>query len=263
MKPTESHSLLQRVYYPARGDLGCSRQGGCMTARLPRPPDTTLRLVLRYPPPPHTPKATLQKGWAPQKTRSLDAPPAASADISGGGCTKPGASSRAAGAPKGSRPGASGRSPWGRGREGTGGRRPRGASAQRPSVSRLARHPAAGRARTPGRRSRGRLGRRRAESRAAPNPSASLTPHRGEGPDREAGRAARPVSLCHAVLPPTLSLSSSSPPPWSSGPLGSAGQKRYSTHAPHIAGTAASGRSVRRRFAKGKAPGPLPLLAGA
>lgn len=133
MKPTGSHSLLQRVYYPARGDVGCSRRGGCVTARLPRPPDTTLRLVLRYPPPPHTPKATLQKGWEPWKTRSLDAPPAASADISGGGCTKPGASSRAAGAPKGSRPGASGRSSWGRGRRGQegGGRAGRPRSAPR------------------------------------------------------------------------------------------------------------------------------------
>lgn len=133
MKPTGSHSLLQRVYYPARGDVGCSRRGGCVTARLPRPPDTTLRLVLRYPPPPHTSKATLQKGWKPRKTRSLDAPPAASADISGGGCTKPGASSRAAGAPKGSRPGASGRSSWGRGRRGQegGGRAGRPRSAPR------------------------------------------------------------------------------------------------------------------------------------
>lgn len=203
MKPTGSHPLLPRVYYPAGGDVGCSRREGCVTARLPRPPDTTRRLVVRHPPPPpHTPKATLQKGWAPRKTRSLDAPPAASADISGGGCTKPGASPRGAGAPKGSRPGASGRSPWGRGRKGTGGRRPRGAPALPPSASGLARHPAAGRARTPGRRSRGRRRRRRAESRAAPTPSASLTPHHGEGPDREAGRAARPVSLCHAVLPP-------------------------------------------------------------
>lgn len=51
----------------------CGRPTGCVTARLPRPPNAIGRLVARHPlstagHPPHTPKPTLQKGWAPWKT---------------------------------------------------------------------------------------------------------------------------------------------------------------------------------------------------
>lgn len=137
---------------------------------------------------------------------------------SGGGCLhKAGENRRGPGAQRGSRPGAAGRSPWGegKGRDRRGGRRPRGASGWRPSASRLAPHPAGRGPRPgPGRRSCGC-----AESRAVRTPSASLTPHRREGLDREAGRGASRQSLPRCPPPQPPSPLSPSPPPWSWGAL--------------------------------------------
>lgn len=241
MKPTGSRSLLPRgVYYPARGDVGCSGARGSLPDSTSSTPsrDTTRRLVVvvvvrpTHRHPPHTPRnQTLQKGWAPCKTRSLAAAeqPFPRRSARSGGCTKPGRQRE--------RTGEHGREA-GPGRRaavrGGGEERGEGRAAAARGVRAAPLGLQARTACTPPRaaprpRPQGpREGEAVQNPRAAPTPSASLTPHRGEGPDREAGRGASRQSLPRCPPPPTPSpLSSSSPPPpprWSSGPLGSAGQ---------------------------------------
>lgn len=211
MKPTGSRSLLPRgVYYPARGDVGCSGARGSLPDRTSSTPsrDTTRRLVVVVRPPhrhpPHTPRnQTLQKGWAPCKTRSLAAAeqPFPRRSARSGGCTKPGRQLERTG--EHGREAGPGRraAVRGGGEGGRGGRRPRGASGQRPSASRLALHaPRRGPRPDPGRRDRGRA--RLCRTPGPRRPRAHHLPLTAER-DRTGRRgAARPVSLCHAVLHP-------------------------------------------------------------
>lgn len=168
-------------------------------ARPPIPPLT-----------PHTPKATLQKGWAPRKTRSLDATPAVSATSPAAAAQsqEPALEQRAhrreagLGRPAAVRGGGDGRGPEGGGRAG----RPR--SAPRPAGSHVTQPRAA-----PGPPTAGaedgddddvqNPGPRR--------PRAHHLPRRGTGPGGGARGASR-QSLPRCP-PPTPSPLSSSPPP--------------------------------------------------
>lgn len=214
MKPTGSRSLLPRgVYYPARGDVGCSGARGSLPDSTSSTPsrDTTRRLlvvVVVRPPhrhPPHTPRnQTLQKGWAPCKTRSLAAAeqPFPRRSARSGGCTKPGRQLERTGEHgREAVPGASGRGPWGRGGERGGeggGRAGRPGSAPRPPGSHCM-HPAAGRAPTPAAGTEGGRGCAEPPGRADPERITYPSPRRGTGP----GGGARRVPSVSATLSST------------------------------------------------------------
>lgn len=128
---------------------------------------------------------------------------------------KAGVNRRGTGALRGSRPGAVGRSPWGRGGDW------RAAAARGVRVASLGLQ-----ARTPRRRGPRPAPAAGAEDVQNPGPCRPRAHHLPltEGPDREAGRGASRQSLPRCPPPTPSPLSSSSPPLWSWGPLGSAGQ---------------------------------------
>lgn len=209
----------------------CGRPTGCVTARLPHPPNAIGRLVARHPlptagHPPHTPKPTLQKGWAPWKT-PFPGGPAAIPSCSGAAraaaaCTKRERTEEDRAHREEAGPVQPAAARGGRGRDGTGeeggGRAGRPGGAPRPPGS----HPiprAAGRAPAPA------AGAVDVQNPGPCGPRAHHLPLTAERDWTGRRGAARPVSLCHAVLPPN--------PPrrcrrrrrrGAGGPFGSAGQ---------------------------------------
>lgn len=71
MKPTGSYSSLPRVYYRALAYAGCSRLAGCVTPRLPRPPDASKRLPVRPPLAVSHPETNHTKGMGTQEKSLL------------------------------------------------------------------------------------------------------------------------------------------------------------------------------------------------